>query len=385
MKRQIARVVELARRADYRRLLPFRGGDASERASRIVHEVEQPWSVDDVRISEDSLTVAGWSLPPCGGDEQATARFTYNGKAFDETAYPLLRRDVGAAFPLRPRAELSGFQCRARLDASVYRNGVLELERLRADAHPIDRGRDCWFVPDPALHTDVPDENRRFRVIGNRDLGGFVNTGATDYYRLDRALHAVSGKHLHEFDHVLDWGVGCGRVARHFPRAHAAAFTGCDIDHDNVRWCSEHLGGRFVASGIAPPLPFENDAFDVIYGVSVFTHLREPLQLQWLTELSRVAVGGAYLLMTVHGVTALEFARLPPAQFARILEQVQRNGLLVSGANTQIDDHADHRGEYVNVFHSAPYVRGTWGRYFECVAIVPGYIFTHDLVVLRKR
>ena len=49
-----------------------------------------------------------------------------------------------------------------------------------------------------------------------------------------------------------------------------------------------------------------------------------------------------------------------------------------------VDGHAEHGGEYVNVFHSHDYIRRTWGRYFDVVAINPGYILTHDLVVLRK-
>lgn len=388
MKRQLAKAVELCTAGNYRRLFALVAsalGIHGRSSAGEIREVEQPWSVDDVRIDGGRLTVTGWSIPAGDGNGPSVPGFTFNGRAFDETAYPLLRQDVGAAFPQRRGAERSGFECRAETVDPIYRDGVLEIERLRPDADPTERGRDCWFVPDPGLHADVPDEDRRFRVIGNRDLRGFLDTGATDYHRLDRALHAVSQKHLHQFEHVLDWGVGCGRVARHFPRSEAAAFTGCDIDHDNVGWCRAHLAGRFVQSNITPPLPFGSDEFDVVYGVSVFTHLREPLQLQWLAELSRVARSGAYLLMTVHGQTALEFARLPPTEFARVLAEIERSGVLVSGANTQIDGHADHRGEYVNVFHSADYVRRTWGGFFECVAIVPGYIFTHDLVVLRKR
>jgi SAM-dependent methyltransferase len=190
---------------------------------------------------------------------------------------------------------------------------------------------------------------------------------------------------VHEFERVLDWGVGCGRVARHFPRAHAQALTGCDVDGDNVDWCARNLPGTFVASRLAPPLPFDDDAFDLVYGISVFTHLREPMQLRWLEELARVTRQGAWLLMTTHGETAIDFSRLAPADYRRVRDDVRRAGLLVSGANTQLDGHVEHAGEYVNVYHGTGYVRATWGRYFDVLHILPGYILHHDLVMLRKR
>jgi SAM-dependent methyltransferase len=198
-------------------------------------------------------------------------------------------------------------------------------------------------------------------------------------------LVEVAGQPLDAFANVLDWGVGCGRVARHFPRGRAAALTGCDIDHDNVAWCAANLPGTFVASRLVPPLPFDAGAFDLVYGVSVFTHLREAMQLRWLDELARVTRSGAYLLMTTHGEAAIDFSRLAPAEYRRTREQVAREGFVVSGTNTQLDGHAEHAGEYVNVWHGEDYVRRVWGGYFDVLHVIPGYILHHDLVVLRKR
>jgi len=96
------------------------------------------------------------------------------------------------------------------------------------------------------------------------------------------------------------------------------------------------------------------------------------------------AIGGALLLMTIHGETAIDFSRLSPVVYARTRDDVRRQGIVVSGANTQLDGHAEHAGEYVNVYHSADYVRRTWGRYFDVLHVLPGYILHHDLVVLRK-
>ena len=54
------------------------------------------------------------------------------------------------------------------------------------------------------------------------------------------------------------------------------------------------------------------------------------------------------------------------------------------GDNSQLDGHADHGGEYVNVLHDLDYVRREWGRHFLVEEILRGYILHHDLVILRK-
>ena len=94
---------------------------------------------------------------------------------------------------------------------------------------------------------------------------------------------------------------------------------------------------------------------------------------------------GAVLLMTTHGQTAIDFSRLTPDLYRATCARVAREGLVESGANTQLDGHAEHGGEYVNVYHADDYVRRTWGRWFDVLAILPGYILHHDLVVMRKR
>ena len=257
--------------------------------------VAEPWYVDRVEIDGQRVSVAGWSMPVDLAHEPADGWFTINGRRFDAIRYPLPRGDVGEVFWQREGAANSGFECTIDHLPDPFPGGVLEIRRTRPDTPAVERGRDAWFKPDPALHADIPDADRRFRVIGDRDPVGFLVSGATDYHRLDRALSAVAGRGLADSTRVLDWGVGCGRVARHFPAQNAPALTGCDIDGDNVDWCSCHLPGRFVVSSLTQPLPFRDGAFDVVYGISVFTHFREAMQLAWLAELARVSAPGAIL------------------------------------------------------------------------------------------
>jgi hypothetical protein len=358
----------------------------AEAASRTVPRlVAEPWYVEHLDVSGDRLFAAGWSMPVNSGSTSGNCSFVVNGRGFDELRYPLPRPDVGAVFWMREGSGLCGFEGVIEHLGGPYPNGLLEIRRARSDTPALERGRDSWFKPNPALHADLPDEDRRFRVIADRDAERFLVSGATDYHRIDRAVLGLTGRHAHEFDRVLDWGVGCGRLARHFPKdLAAAALTGCDIDHDNIAWCREHLTGSFAGCSMSPPLPFAEASFDLIYGVSVFTHLRESMQLRWLEELSRVMKRGALLLTTIHGQTAIDFSREPPSEYARLQDEVREKGIVFTGDNTQLDGHAEHGGEYVNVLHSADYVRRVWGGTLEVVHILPGYILHHDLVILRK-
>ena len=344
----------------------------------------EPWYVDRVTIDATRVRVEGWSMP-VSADVPAAGWFTINGRRFDRIAYPLRRDDVGAVFWQRRDAADCGFIAEIDDLAVPYPDGMLEIRRERPDTPRIERGRDSWFLPDPARHPDLPEEERRFRVIGDRDARGFLVSGATDYRRLDRALVEIVGRGLADHARILDFGVGCGRVARHVPATRAEALTGCDIDHDNVAWCRAHLRGTFVATALRPPLPFPDRAFDLVYGISVFTHLREPMQLAWLAELARVAQPGAIVMTTTHGRTAIDFSRLPPDAYRVTCERVAREGIVETGPNAQLDGYADHGGEYVNVYHSEDYVRRTWSRAFDVLAILPGYILHHDLVVMRRR
>jgi SAM-dependent methyltransferase len=344
----------------------------------------EPWFIDAIDTS-GALTVQGWALvdePSLEGDY--SARFAFNGRRFDRVAYPLERKDVGDCFPARLRAKDCGFVLVANDAANLYPEGVLEITCVDRATPPVASSRDSWFIPDPALHADLPDEQRRLRVVGNPSVPGFLMSGCTDFNRLDRACVAVTGVHMAEHASILDWGCGCGRIARYLAPL-AREFCGCDIDDENVAWCKEHLPGRYSASSLRPPLPYEEGAFDLIYGVSVFTHFRAELEALWIAELQRVAAPGALLLMTVHGQTTVDYARLDVAARRTFLRRIEREGILCNGRNDSLDGHAAHEDEYVNVFHSHRYIHRTWGRHFEIVEILQGHIFTHDLVIMRKR
>jgi SAM-dependent methyltransferase len=379
----------MSRLLDYaRRLVQSRQLSHLAPATARAALVSEPWFIDRLTHEGDELVVEGWAFPdpelPAGTSD--ATRFELNGVPFAQASYPLPRTDVGDLFWQRRNAAQCGFRCvtRGSLD-TLYPGGELRLTFRNPGPARKVAAQQSWFIRRPDQEPPFPDADRRYRVIGNRDFEGFRQTGYTDFRRLEEAAKAIGGRRLEDCAEVLDWGVGCGRISRYLGERVGARLTGCDIDADNVRWCSDHLPGRFVVTGLKPPLPFGDGEFDLVIGLSVFTHFREPLQDAWLAELARVTREGAILLMTVHGETALDYAHLAPLPDKLARAAVAKAGLLVGSGNDQLDGFADHEGEYVNVFHATSYIRERWARHFEVLDVLPGYIFTHDLVVLRKR
>jgi SAM-dependent methyltransferase len=148
----------------------------------------------------------------------------------------------------------------------------------------------------------VPSPLLRVRVTGahaERDV--WLAEGATDAELIRRILRR-NGSPIEEMDAVLDFGCGCGRVARHWAGLNGPAIHGTDVSRPAVRWCRRNL--RFmqtVRCDPAPPLRYGEASFDFVYALSVLTHLAEDSGRGWLRELVRVLKPEGLLLFTVHG------------------------------------------------------------------------------------
>jgi SAM-dependent methyltransferase len=172
---------------------------------------------------------------------------------------------------------------------------------------------------------------------------------------------------------VLDFGSGAGRTLRHFAReAEVAEFWGCDIDGPSIAWLENNLNPPFHAwkSTINPPLGLEHGTFDLVYAVSVFTHLTFN-STQWLLELHRMLKPGALLIATYMGRWNSEWFAGEPWVEDRI-------GFNALHHTRGWDDGGPA------VLMSDWWVREHWGRAFEIVDIVPQFQ-NYSWAVMRKR
>ncbi len=113
---------------------------------------------------------------------------------------------------------------------------------------------------------------------------------------------ARTGADMAAMEAILDFGCGCGRVIRHWHGLERPQIHGCDYNPYLAGWCADNLTfAEFAVNRLDPPLPYEDDRFDLVYSVSIFTHLDEELQRPWIEELARVVRPGGLVLVTVTG------------------------------------------------------------------------------------
>lgn len=103
---------------------------------------------------------------------------------------------------------------------------------------------------------------------------------------------------------ILDWGCGPARIVRHLPGLlnDTCKIYGTDYNPTTINWCRKSIPGvNFNLNLIQPPLPYVNNSFDFIYGISIFTHLTEELHGQWFDELVRISKPGGIIFLTLQG------------------------------------------------------------------------------------
>jgi SAM-dependent methyltransferase len=178
---------------------------------------------------------------------------------------------------------------------------------------------------------------------------------------------------------ILDFGCGAGRTLRHFTNeASEAELLGCDIDEDSIRWMQEQMCPPFQAfvNGPEPPLDQPDASFDLIWAISVFTHLTSSWS-RWLVELHRLLKPDGLLLATFMGCGMSQEIAGEPWDENKFGMNVIRYG-----------QSWDLGGPMV--LHSPWWIEEHWGRAFEVLSLTPdGFAgkpwLDHGSVLMRKR
>lgn len=201
-----------------------------------------------------------------------------------------------------------------------------------------------------------------------------------------QSLLSLIGRSIDSYSTILDFGCGCGRIARWMqPLLGAAELHGCDIDEQAIRWAQDNLTfATFQVNEPLPPLPYDDATFDLVFNHSVFTHLDADYQDQWLEELRRVLRPGGTALLTVHGEWAYQVVEEMAGPLGEDWRgQLEREGILFVAEDSFVG--GSHPAFYHSTFHAPWYVFSHWTRWLEMVAYVPrGSLDHQDAVVLRR-
>lgn len=211
----------------------------------------------------------------------------------------------------------------------------------------------------------LPPANLRFRVHGAADAATFLQAGRQCAEDIGRTLKILS-RDIGSFSDILDFGCGCGRVLRWLHSESSARFYGVDIDGQAIAWFHSCLPfAQFAQNSIRPPLPFPAGTFDLVYGVSVLTHLDEEIQNAWLHELKRVTRPGSVLLLTVHGDLTTSGLCEPE------IEVLRERGFFFKIFQTGKYKSDGLPDFYQSTFHTKEYVDRVWSEFFEVNAYLP--------------
>jgi SAM-dependent methyltransferase len=173
---------------------------------------------------------------------------------------------------------------------------------------------------------------------------------------------------------VLDFGCGAGRTLRHFlSEAEQGEFWGADLDTASIDWLQENLCPPLHAwrAALGPPLGLEHGSFDLIWTISVFTHLGPSTSLSWLLELHRLLKPDGLLIATYYGRWNSEYLAGEAWDEDRVGINVLRHW-----------QDWDHGGPVVLM--SDWWVRAHWGRAFEILEVAQ-QIHDFTWVLMRKR
>jgi SAM-dependent methyltransferase len=157
--------------------------------------------------------------------------------------------------------------------------------------------------PLTAAGLPLPPARMIAAVAGSADVRWYMASGYLASEDI-RVVLAEVNTSIEDFDKVLDFGCGVGRVIRYW-RGTGPSIHGTDYNSTLIDWDRENLPFTFGINQLDPPLEYRDGQFDFVYALSVFTHLDEKRQFAWRDELTRVLRTGGYLLLTTHGTRFL--------------------------------------------------------------------------------
>src|SRR6476660_2155715 len=87
----------------------------------------------------------------------------------------------------------------------------------------------------------VPPLDLIFLVVGVRDPVGFVEGGRTIAQQCIANALKRHGLDLNQFDSILDFGCGCGRLTRQWKDLTNPQIHGTDYNSVLIEWCRKNL------------------------------------------------------------------------------------------------------------------------------------------------
>ena len=274
--------------------------------------------------SRTKLLVEGWCFL-LNGRELAGVRAQIGGKVC-LAQYGINRPDLTREASDFPAARNSGFSVEVPV---IPGRSILQLEA-------IEEGGEWYCFAEREIVRDatkaiddvpLPPSRLMVAVAGHDDDDAFRRSRISGPQQILKDL-AIAGIDVGQIADVLDFGCGCGRFLAGWSlvQTHMCLY-GCDYNPELVNWCNANLPGISVRENqLGKPLPYPPGSFDLIYLISVITHLTLREQQKLVSEFRRIVRPGGYVYVTFHGEPFYErlFARVENGE-----ELFRKTGFLI--------------------------------------------------------
>lgn len=187
---------------------------------------------------------------------------------------------------------------------------------------------------------------------------------------------------------VFDFGCATGRVLRHFALQSEMQVWGCDINENHVTWCNKFLPGNsnvFQSSSL-PHLQVEDNFFDIVYSLSVFTHI-DTFETSWLCEIRRILKPGGIAYLTIHDESSWNNMPHEWGVGSAVINHPEFDpSWLKEGFPGEkfVSRWFVEKSYSANVFYKIDYIKRVWSRFFHIDKIIPMGSNYQTVLVLKK-
>ncbi len=205
-------------------------------------------------------------------------------------------------------------------------------------------------------------------------------------------LHEELGRVVGELSSkkILDFGCGLGRISLKLHDMIGQPTHASDVNEYSVEYLKRQLPDVDIRhTDFSPPLPYEENYFDALFSISIWTHLHPKMQVPWLVEMRRILKPGGFALISVAGLDSLPRRQNALPDWKKYTdEDVRSQGYLFLEYKMLKKRPKGFPGisdSYGTTIHDHDFVRSNWGCLFETLEIRQGAIAGfQDLVVMRK-
>lgn len=211
----------------------------------------------------------------------------------------------------------------------------------------------------------------------------FIRQGSRMFGVIEKCIEENVRKPIKDLN-ILDFGCGNGRVALPFFHNYGKPSMCLDVDAGVVDYLRRVIpGANPTKSMYEPPLPLADKTFDVVYAISVWTHLPDNLQSAWLAEISRILKDGGLALISTSSYAALAGRRNWLADWRDIGdEELKRRGFIFKACPAT----PGVTGTYGYAAHDPDWIKNNWSKWFDVLETKTSAIEgLQDLNILRKK